>query len=108
MRAACWALRACYNKRRWIPDLLGTVGTQAQNQTLYKAPLYDLRATSNRSGSRLMYRSSCRSRTTFRPTMCHDVIAHIKANAAKLSFGSPGAGSVERSCLRAVQCGDRS
>lgn len=29
--------------------LIGTLGTQAQNQALYKSPLYDLRPTSRRS-----------------------------------------------------------
>jgi tripartite-type tricarboxylate transporter receptor subunit TctC len=73
--------------------LLGTVGTHAQNQTLYKTPLYD-------------------SRTDFEPVALvvdvpivlvttngmpvktlQEFIAYTKANQAKLQYASPGAGS---------------
>jgi tripartite-type tricarboxylate transporter receptor subunit TctC len=82
---------------RAAPDgyqiLLGTVGTHAQNQTLYKKPLYD-------------------SRTDFEPVALFaelpivlvttsqmpvsdlpSFISFVKANHAKLQYASPGAGS---------------
>jgi tripartite-type tricarboxylate transporter receptor subunit TctC len=73
--------------------LLGTVGTQAQNQTLYKAPLYDSTRDFEPVGLAVDVPIILQVKNDFPADNMPDVIAHIKANAAKLSFGSPGAGS---------------
>ena len=73
--------------------LLGTVGTQAQDQTLYKAPLYDSTRDFEPVGLAVDVPIILQVKNDFPADNMPDVIAHIKANAAKLSFGSPGAGS---------------
>ena len=73
--------------------LLGTVGTQAQNQTLYKAPLYNSTRDFEPVGLAVDVPIILQVKNDFPADNVPDVIAHIKANAAKLSFGSPGAGS---------------
>ena len=82
---------------RLAPDgyqiLLGTVGTQAQNQTLYKAPLYDFTQDFEPVGLAVDVPIILQVKNDFPGDNVPDVIAHIKANASKLSYGSPGAGS---------------
>lgn len=73
--------------------LLGTVGTQAQNQTLYKTPLYDSTRDFEPVGLAVDVPIILQVKRDFPADNLADVMAHIKANAAKLSFGSPGAGS---------------
>jgi tripartite-type tricarboxylate transporter receptor subunit TctC len=73
--------------------LLGTVGTQAYNQTLYKKPLYnavdDFTAVALIAEQPLVLvvpkNFPADSLKTFTP--------YVKANSAKLSFGSGGSGS---------------
>ena len=73
--------------------LLGTVGTQAQNQTLYKAPLYDSTKDFDAVGLAVDVPIILQTKKDFPGDRLPDVIRHIKANASKLSYGSPGAGS---------------
>lgn len=73
--------------------LLGTVGTQAQNQTLYKTPLYDSTKDFEPVGLAVDVPIILQVKKDFPGASVADVISYIKANAAKLSFGSPGAGS---------------
>jgi tripartite-type tricarboxylate transporter receptor subunit TctC len=73
--------------------LLGTVGTQAQNQTLYKAPLYDSTKDFEPVGLAVDVPIILQVKKSFPAASPSDVISHIKANASKLSYGSPGAGS---------------
>lgn len=73
--------------------LLGTVGTQAYNQTLYKHPLYD--ATRDFAPVALVAEQPLVlvTRKDFPADTLADFIAYAKANTQKLSFGSGGAGS---------------
>jgi tripartite-type tricarboxylate transporter receptor subunit TctC len=73
--------------------LLGTVGTQAQNQTLYKAPLYDATRDFEPVGLAVDVPIILQVKKDFPADNLADVIAYLKANSDKLSFGSPGAGS---------------
>jgi tripartite-type tricarboxylate transporter receptor subunit TctC len=73
--------------------LLGTVGTQAQNQTLYKAPLYDATRDFTPVGLAVDVPIILQVTKNFPGSTLSDVIAAIKANPAKFSYGSPGAGS---------------
>jgi len=73
--------------------LLGTVGTQAQNQTLYKAPLYDATKDFEPVGLAVDVPIILQVKKDFPANTLPEVIAYIKANGDKLSFGSPGAGS---------------
>jgi len=73
--------------------LLGTVGTQAYSQTLYKKPLYS--ATKDFTPVVLVAEQSLVlvTRKDFPASTLQEFAAYGKANAAKLSFGSGGAGS---------------
>lgn len=73
--------------------LLGTVGTQAYSQTLYKKPLYN--ATSDFAPVVLVAEQPLVLvvRKDFPASSLKEFAAYAKANAAKLSFGSGGAGS---------------
>lgn len=73
--------------------LLGTVGTQAYSQTLYKKPLYS--ATKDFAPVVLVAEQPLVLvvRKNFPATNLKEFAAYAKANAAKLSFGSGGAGS---------------
>jgi tripartite-type tricarboxylate transporter receptor subunit TctC len=73
--------------------LLGTVGTQAYSQTLYKKPLYS--ATKDFAPVVLVAEQPLVLvvRKDFPAASLKDFAAYAKANAAKLSFGSGGAGS---------------
>jgi len=73
--------------------LLGTVGTQAQNQTLYKAPLYDATRDFTPVGLAVDVPIILQVKKDFPADDLAGVITYIKANSDKLSFGSPGAGS---------------
>lgn len=82
---------------RATPDgyevLLGTVGTQAYSQTLYKKPLYS--ATKDFAPVVLVAEQPLVLvvRKNFPASSLKEFAAYAKANAAKLSFGSGGAGS---------------
>jgi tripartite-type tricarboxylate transporter receptor subunit TctC len=73
--------------------LLGTVGTQAYSQTLYKKPLYS--ATKDFAPVVLVAEQPLVLvvRKNFPASNLKEFAAYAKANAAKLSFGSGGAGS---------------
>jgi tripartite-type tricarboxylate transporter receptor subunit TctC len=73
--------------------LLGTVGTQAQNQTLYKAPMYDATRDFAPVGLAVDVPIILQVKKDFPAENLADMIAYVKANSGKLSFGSPGAGS---------------
>ena len=73
--------------------LLGTVGTQAYSQTLYKKPLYS--ATRDFASVVLVAEQPLVLvvRKDFPASSLKEFAAYATANAAKLSFGSGGAGS---------------
>jgi tripartite-type tricarboxylate transporter receptor subunit TctC len=73
--------------------LLGTVGTQAYSQTLYKQPLYN--ANKDFSPVALVAEQPLVLvvRKDFPAASLKEFAAYAKENAAKLSFGSGGAGS---------------
>jgi len=73
--------------------LLGTVGTQAQGQTLYKKPLYN--AVTDFAPVALIadVPIALIARKDFPADNLKDFIAYSKANAGKMTFGSAGAGS---------------
>lgn len=73
--------------------LLGTVGTQAYSQTLYRKPLYS--ATKDFAPVVLVAEQPLVLvvRKNFPANSLREFAAYAKANAAKLSFGSGGAGS---------------
>jgi tripartite-type tricarboxylate transporter receptor subunit TctC len=82
---------------RATPDgyevLLGTVGTQAYSQTLYKKPLYS--ATKDFAPVALVAEQPLVLvvRKNLPVSNLKEFAAYAKANAAKMSFGSGGAGS---------------
>jgi len=82
---------------RATPDgyemLLGTVGTQAYSQTLYKKPLYS--ATKDFAPVVLVAEQPLVLvvRKNFPATSLKEFATYAKASAAKLSFGSGGPGS---------------
>jgi tripartite-type tricarboxylate transporter receptor subunit TctC len=73
--------------------LLGTVGTQAYNQTLYKRPLYN--AASDFTPVVLIAEQPLVlvTRKDLPATTLDEFVAYAKANAGKMSFGSGGPGS---------------
>jgi len=73
--------------------LLGTVGTQAYSQTLYKKPLYN--ATEDFAPVLLIAEQPLVLvvRKDLPVNSLKDFAAYAKANAAKMSFGSGGSGS---------------
>jgi tripartite-type tricarboxylate transporter receptor subunit TctC len=73
--------------------LLGTVGTQAYSQTLYKNPLYS--ATKDFAPVALIAEQPLVLvvRKDLPAKTLKEFAAYVKANAAKMSFGSGGAGS---------------
>jgi tripartite-type tricarboxylate transporter receptor subunit TctC len=73
--------------------LLGTVGTQAYSQTLYRKPLYS--ATKDFTSVVLVAEQPLVlvTRKNFPASTLQEFAAYAKPNAAKLSFGSGGAGS---------------
>jgi tripartite-type tricarboxylate transporter receptor subunit TctC len=73
--------------------LLGTVGTQAQGQTLYKHPLYNAVTDFTPVALIAQIPIVLIARPNFPADNLKDFIAYTKANASKMSFGSAGAGS---------------
>ena len=80
--------------------LLGTVGTQAQGQTLYKHPLYN--AVTDFTPVALVAEVPIVliARPDFPADNLKDFVAYAKANASKMTFGSAGAGVGHPSRLR--------
>ena len=87
--------------------VLGNVGTHAQNQTLYKAPLYN--AVTDFAPVVLMMDQSLVlvARNDFPANNLQEFIAYAKANQSKMQYSSSGAGGSNHLGLRAAQCGDR-
>ncbi|HEX5212236.1 MAG TPA: tripartite tricarboxylate transporter substrate-binding protein [Pseudolabrys sp.] len=73
--------------------LLGTVGTQAQGQTLYKHPLYNSVTDFTPLALIAEVPIVLIARPDFPADNLKDFIAYAKANQSKMSFGSAGAGS---------------
>jgi tripartite-type tricarboxylate transporter receptor subunit TctC len=73
--------------------VLASVGTHAQNQTLYKHPLYD--AATDFSPVALIAETPIAliTRKDLPPNNLKEFIAYAKANQAKMQYGSAGAGS---------------
>jgi tripartite-type tricarboxylate transporter receptor subunit TctC len=87
-----------------LPDgyqvLLGTVGTQAYSQTLYKNPLYN--SLSDFTPVALVAEQPLVLvvRKDFPASSLKEFTAYVRANASKLSFGSGGSGSATHlACL---------
>ena len=87
------AARVAQAKPDGYEVLLGTVGTQAYSQTLYKKPLYnslsDFTPVALVAEQPLVLVVS----RDFPASSFKEFAAYVKANAAKLSFGSGGSGS---------------
>jgi len=73
--------------------LLGTVGTHAYNQTLYKRPLYNAERDFTPVALIAEQPLVLVTRKDFPASSLQEFIPYIRANASKLSFGSGGAGS---------------
>jgi tripartite-type tricarboxylate transporter receptor subunit TctC len=89
---------------RAAPDgyqfVAGSVGTNAQNQTLYKKPLYD--TVADFTPVALIAESSFQlvTRKDFPATNLREFVAYAKANHAKMTYGSAGPGSaVHLGCI---------
>ena len=73
--------------------LLGTVGTQAQGQTLYKHPLYNTVTDFTPVGLIAEVPIVLLVRKDLPAKDLKEFVAYAKANQAKMQFGSAGAGS---------------
>jgi tripartite-type tricarboxylate transporter receptor subunit TctC len=73
--------------------LLGTVGTQAQNQTLYKKPAYDSIRDFRSVGLILEVPLVLVVRKDLPVKSMQEFVAYAKANADKMQFASAGTGS---------------
>jgi tripartite-type tricarboxylate transporter receptor subunit TctC len=73
--------------------LLGTVGTQAQNQTLYKKPAYDSIKDFRSVGLILEVPLVLVVRKDMPVKSMQEFVAYAKANADKMQFASAGTGS---------------
>jgi tripartite-type tricarboxylate transporter receptor subunit TctC len=73
--------------------VLGSVGTHAQNQSLYKKPLYD--AATDFTPVALIAETPIAliTRKDLPPNNFKEFVAYAKANQAKMQYGSAGAGS---------------
>jgi tripartite-type tricarboxylate transporter receptor subunit TctC len=73
--------------------LLGTVGTQAQNQTLYKKPAYDSTTDFASVGLFLEAPLVLVARKDLPVHSMKEFVAYAKANEARMQFASAGTGS---------------
>jgi len=73
--------------------VLASVGTHAQNQTLYKQPLYDAATDFTPVGLIAETPIALITRKDLPPNNLKDVTAYAKANQANMNGGSAGAGS---------------
>ena len=73
--------------------VLGSVGTHAQNQTLFKQPLYD--AATDFTPVALIAETPIAliTRKDLPPNNFKDFVTYAKVNQAKMQYGSAGAGS---------------
>ena len=80
-----------------VPDgytfVLGTVGTHAQNRTLYKKPLYDAATDFAPVALIAQVPLILIARKDFPGTTFQDFVKYAKENQGKMSYGSAGAGS---------------
>jgi tripartite-type tricarboxylate transporter receptor subunit TctC len=72
---------------------LGTVGTHAQNQTLYKRPLYNAATDFTPVALLAQVPLVLIARKDLPANDLQEFIAYLKANQDKMTFGSAGAGS---------------
>jgi tripartite-type tricarboxylate transporter receptor subunit TctC len=72
---------------------LGTVGTHAQNQTLYKRPLYNAATDFTPVALLAQVPLVLIARKDLPASNLQEFIAYLKANQDKMSYGSAGAGS---------------
>lgn len=72
--------------------VLGNVGTHAQNQTLYKAPLYDAAADFAPVALLMDQSLVLVARKDFPASNLQEFIAYTKANQSKLQYASAGVG----------------
>ncbi|HVY56834.1 MAG TPA: tripartite tricarboxylate transporter substrate-binding protein [Xanthobacteraceae bacterium] len=73
--------------------VLGTVGTHAQNQTLYKKPLYNAETDFAPVALIAQVPLVLIARKDLPANTFQEFAAYVKANQAKMQFGSAGAGS---------------
>jgi tripartite-type tricarboxylate transporter receptor subunit TctC len=73
--------------------LIGNVGTHAYSQTLYKRPLYDATADFTPVGLTTDSPRILVARKDLPPNNLQEFVAYLKANQAKMQFGSAGVGS---------------
>ncbi len=73
--------------------LLGTVGTHAQNQSLYKKPLYNAATDFTPVGLAAELPLVLIAHKKLPPNNLKDFIAYAKANQGKMQYASAGAGS---------------
>ena len=73
--------------------VIGTVGTHAQGQTLYKKPLYNSQTDFTPVGLLAQVPIVLIARKDLPVKDFKEFVAYAKANQAKMQFGSAGAGS---------------
>ena len=73
--------------------VLGTIGTHAQGQTLYKHPLYNAATDFTPVGLIAEVPIVLITRKDLPASNLKEFVAYAKANASKMQFGSAGAGS---------------
>ena len=73
--------------------VLGSVGTHAQNQTLYKRPLYNVETDFTPVAYLAITPIALITRPDLPVSNLKDFVAYAKANQGKMQFGSAGAGS---------------
>jgi tripartite-type tricarboxylate transporter receptor subunit TctC len=73
--------------------LLGTVGTQAQSQTMYKKPLYDAESDFTPVALLAEVPIMLITRKDLPVSDLKEFVAYAKENQAKMQYGSAGAGS---------------
>jgi tripartite-type tricarboxylate transporter receptor subunit TctC len=73
--------------------VLGSVGTHAQNQTLYKHPLYDAAADFTPVALIAETPITLLTRKDLPPNNSKEFVLYAKTNQAKMQYGSGGAGS---------------
>ena len=73
--------------------VLGSVGTHAQNQTLYKRPLYNVETDFTPVAYLAITPIALITRPDLPASNLKDFVAYAKANQGKMQFGSAGAGS---------------
>src|SRR5499427_9708706 len=73
--------------------VLGSVGTHAQNQTLYKKPLYNVETDFTPVAYLAVTPIALITRPDLPVNNLKEFVAYAKENQAKMQFGSAGAGS---------------